>query len=98
MFNHFVNSLPMTTNHRLAAGHGFQVHASQALVAAGQHEYRAAPHGFGYFRPALPADELNLLPNAQFAHQSFKSGAIRPFSDDAALKLGKRSPEISERS
>src|SRR5258707_14576914 len=98
MFNHFINSLPMTANDRFTGGHSFQVHASQALVPAGQYEYRAASHGLCYFGTALPSDKLDLPPNAQFAHQRFKSGAIRPFSDDAASKLGKGRPELSERS
>src|SRR5450759_5048842 len=98
MLNHFINSLSATGNHRLAAGHRFQVHASQALVPAGQHEHGAASHGLCYFGPALPPNKLNLLPNAQVAHQRFKLRAIRTFSDDATSKLGKDRSEISERS
>src|SRR5260370_13509081 len=97
MLNHFLNSLPATRNHRLTAGHGFQVHASQALTPAGHREYGAASQGRRHFGPALSADELNLPPNAQVAHQRFKSRPIRPFSDDAASKLGKGRSEICER-
>src|ERR1700686_902566 len=86
VLNHLGDSLSVTGNHGFARRHGFQIHASQALVAAGQYENRAAPHGLGYFGPTLPPNKLNLPSNAQFAHQSFKSGAIRPFSDDAASK------------
>jgi len=41
---------------------------------------------------------MNLLPITQVAHQRFQSGMVRPFSDDAALKLGKRWYEICDRS
>src|SRR5713226_4605786 len=97
MLNYFLNSLPTTRTHWLATGHGFQVHTAQAFVPAGQHEYGAASHGPRHFGPALLAHKLNLRPNAQFAHQRFKSRPVRPFSDDAASKLGKGRSEICER-
>ena len=95
MLNQLINSLPATGNHRLSARHGFQIHASETLVSAGQHEYGAGSHGLRYFRTALPSDKLDLAPNAQFADQRFQSGAVRSLSDDAASKLGKRRTEIS---
>src|ERR1700736_1795711 len=98
MLNDFVNSLPPTAYRRLAAAHRFQIHASQALVSAGQHEQGAAPHRLRYFGPVPPADKLNVPLNTQVAHQRFILGAIRPFSNNTASKLGKGKPEISERS
>ncbi len=94
MLNHFINSLSATSNHRFATGHGFEVHTSQPLVGTWQHEYGAASHGLRYFGPALPADKLNLLSNAQFADQSHKLGTIRTFSDDAATQTRKRGLKI----
>jgi hypothetical protein len=96
MLNQFLNSLSTTSDHRFAAGHRLEVHASKALVPAGQHENGAALHGLCYSGPALPSNKLNLLPNPQVANQCFELGAIRPFSDDAASQLGKRSTELSQ--
>src|SRR5260370_3849342 len=98
MLDLLLNSLPAAANHWFAARHGFQVHASQALVAAGQYEYGAASHGLGNLGPALAAGKLNLPTEAQVARHRFKPGAIRPFSDDAAAKAGKGRSEIFERS
>jgi hypothetical protein len=39
VLDNFINSLPAACDHGLAAGHGFEVNASQTLVSAGQHKY-----------------------------------------------------------
>src|ERR1700704_3688678 len=98
VLNHLGDPLPLTGNHGFARRHSFQIYASQAFIPTGQNEYRAPSHGLGYFGPALPADKLNLPPNAQVARQPFKLGAIRPFSDDATSKLWEGGSEMSERS
>src|SRR5579863_3421875 len=93
MFNDAVDTLPATTNDRLAASHSFQINASQAFVRTGQHKDRAALHRFSNLRPTLAAEELNSFFDAKFASEIFKLASLRPFADDAASEVWKRGRE-----